>query len=90
MQAQSTTKNAACASPVSCDIHIPEEWVSAVEQVDTATELIWCAMTIMEALISDGQAGNQVLFLMETANKNLRPVRAALASGELCRIGGAA
>ncbi|MCK4204261.1 hypothetical protein J3U99_05730 [Brucella pituitosa] len=90
MQMQSTTKNAAGASPASCEILISEEWVSAVEQVDSVSDLVGSAQTICEALVADGQAGHQVLFLLEVAQKSLRPVRAALALGELRRIGGEA
>lgn len=90
MQAQSTTKNAAGASPLCCEILVSEEWVLAVEQLDSVYDLIGAAITINEALVADGQAGHQVLFLLETAQKFLRPVRAAIAVGELGRIGGAA
>ncbi|UKK92051.1 hypothetical protein L7D45_09020 [Brucella pseudogrignonensis] len=91
MQVQSTTKNAAGAIPLCCDILISEEWVSAVEQVDSVSDLIGSALTICEAMGTlDNNAGHQVLFLIETAQKSLRPVRAALALGELRRIGGVA
>jgi len=90
MQSQSTTKNAAGARPLSCDILISEEWVSAVAQVDNVSDLIGSALTICEAMdVLDTNAGHQVLFLIEAAQKSLRPVRAALAVGELRRIGGA-
>ncbi len=89
MQTEHTTKNTAGASPVSCDILISEEWVSAVEQVDSVSDLIGSAITICEALGTlDGVSGHRALFLLETAQKFLSPVRAALAIGELRRIGG--
>jgi len=101
---ENNTNNRAGASPsmkrvVSCEILVRETFVSAVEQIDIASDLLDAALNLCDLSGGDlsecgGRHGNQlthqVLVLIETSKKMIAPVRTALAQGELGEIGGAA
>lgn len=103
-RSQVSTNCAPDASPstkrvVSCEILVRETFVSAVEQIDIASDLLDAALNLCDLSGGDlsecyGRHGNQlthqVLVLIETSKKMLAPVRTALAQGELGDIGGAA
>ncbi len=81
--------------PVSCDIVVRETSVSAVEQLDIASDLLDAALSICNLSGADlsghgGRCGDQlthqILVLIETSKKMLAPVRTALARGELGEI----
>lgn len=108
MRTQNNTNNAMGASPsikraASCEILVRETFVSAVEQIDIASDLLDAAMNLCDLSGGDlsqcggrhgdrhgDQLTHQVLVLIETSKKMLVPVRTALAQGELGEIGGAA
>lgn len=100
MHTQINTDFAMGATPaptphVSCNIVMRETTVSAVEQIDIATDLLDAALSMCELSGADlsGQGGrcgdqmtHQILVLIETSKKMLAPVRTALARGELGEI----
>lgn len=103
-RSQINTNNATGASPsakraASCEILVRESFVSAVEQIDIASDLLDIALNLCDLSGGDlsqcggrhgDQLTHQVLVLIETSKKMLVPVRTALAQGELGEIGGAA
>ncbi len=104
MRQQANINTGVGASPstqrvISCEILVRESFVSAVEQIDIASDLLDAALNLCDLSggnLSErgGQYGDQlthqVLVLIETSKKMLAPVRTALAQGELGEIGGAA
>lgn len=100
MHTQINTDIAMGATPaptphVSCDIVMRETTVSAVEQIDIASDLLDAALSMCEQSGTDlsghgGRCGDQmthqILVLIETSKKMFAPVRTALARGELGKI----
>lgn len=91
--------SASMKSAVSCEILVRETFVSAIEQIDIASDLLDAALNLCDlaggSLSERGgyygdQLTHQILVLIETSKKMLAPVRTALAQGELGEIGGAA